>query len=1050
MINQLISLSLKHRYIVLLLAAGLFGWGFWSITQNPVDAIPDLSDNQVIVFTEWAGRSPQLMEDQVTYPLVSNLQGIPKVKTIRATSMFGMSFVYIVFDDKADVYWARSRVLERLNYAQRLLPQGVTPTLGPDGTGVGHVLWYTLDAKGMDLGEQRALQDWYIKLGLQTVPGVSEVASFGGFEKQYQVNIDPNKLNYYRIPLSQVLRSIKSNNNDVGGRKFEMNGTGYIVRGLGYVKSITDVEDIPVGVNNTVPVTLKDIANVQMGGDERLGIFDRNGNGEAVGGIVVMRYGENADEVIHHVKAKMADLQKGLPKGVKFHIAYDRSELIENAVDSVKHTLIEEMITVSLIVILFLFSWRSALSIIIQIPITVAASFILLNAFGISSNIMSLTGIALAIGVIVDNGIVMVENAHRNLSLADQVKNMERISIIERSCKQVGRGVFFSTLIIVTSFLPVFLLHGQEGKLFGPLAWTKTFILAIDAILAVTLAPALISFFLKGKLRSDERNPLNRGLEKLYRPVLDWCMRWRKTTLAINIIALVISIPLLISLGSEFMPPLDEGTILFMPVTQPDVSNAQAKQLLQVQDKIIKSVPEVADVLGKAGRASTATDNSPISMTETIILLKPRGQWRKGIDKAGIINELNNKLQIPGVVNGWTQPIINRINMLSTGIRTDVGLKIYGQNLDTINVLANRMKQALAGIDGVKDLYVEPITGGKYLDITIDKAAIGRYGLSVDDVNEVVESALGGMNLTTTVEGRQRFAINARLAQQYRDDLDDIKRILVQTPGFGPIPLSSVADIRFSDGPAMIQSENALLRGTVLFNVRGRDLGSTVKDAQDKLNTLLQNLPKGYYIEWSGQYENLIRAAGTLKLILPIVLVIIFACLYFAFKSAREAFFSLISIPFALIGGVYMVWAFGVHLSVAVAVGFIALFGIAVETGIVMVIYLNDAMQQLVEAKGNSRETISKQDLHDYVMNGAVKRLRPKLMTVCVALFGLVPVLWATGTGSDVMRPIVLPMIGGVLTSSTHILLVTPLIFLMVKEYELRKHGKLDILEVKE
>ncbi|HWZ34621.1 MAG TPA: efflux RND transporter permease subunit, partial [Mucilaginibacter sp.] len=582
MINQLISLSLKNRYIVLILAIGLLVWGAWSVTQNPIDAIPDLSDNQVIVFTEWSGRSPQLMEDQVTYPLVSNLQGIPKVKSIRATSMFGMSFVYIVFDDKADVYWARSRVLERLNYAQRLLPQGVTPSLGPDGTGVGHILWYTLDAKGMNLGEQRALQDWYVKLGLQTVPGVSEVASFGGFEKQYQVNIDPNKLNYYRIPLSQVLRSIKSNNNDVGGRKFEMNGTGYIVRGLGYIKTLTDVENISVGVNNTVPVTLKDIASVQMGGDERLGIFDRNGDGEAVGGIVVMRYGENADEVIHNIKAKMTDLQKGLPGGVRFHIAYDRSEVIESAIGSVKHTLIEEMITVSLIVILFLLSWRSALSIIIQIPITVAASFILLNAFGISSNIMSLTGIALAIGVIVDNGIVMVENAHRSLSLAGSVNKITRMSIIEQSCKQVGRGVFFSTLIIVTSFLPVFLLHGQEGKLFGPLAWTKTFILGIDAILAVTLAPVLISFFLKGKLRSDEHNPLNRGLERLYRPILDWCMRWRKTTLGINILALVISIPLLISLGSEFMPPLDEGTILFMPVTQPDVSNAQAKQLLQV------------------------------------------------------------------------------------------------------------------------------------------------------------------------------------------------------------------------------------------------------------------------------------------------------------------------------------------------------------------------------------------------------------------------------------------------------------------------------------
>ncbi len=626
----------------------------------------------------------------------------------------------------------------------------------------------------------------------------------------------------------------------------------------------------------------------------------------------------------------------------------------------------------------------------------------------------------------------------------------ERIKIIESSCKQVGRGVFFSTLIIVASFLPVFLLEGQEGRLFRPLAWTKTFILAIDAILAVTLAPVLISFFLKGKLRTDDRNPLTRGLEKIYRPILDWCVTWRKTTLIINIVALIISIPLLLSLGSEFMPPLDEGTILFMPVTQPDVSNTEAKQLLQVQDKIIKSVPEVANVLGKAGRANTATDNSPISMTETIILLKPRDQWRKGHTKEDIINELNAKLQIPGVVNGWTQPIINRINMLSTGIRTDVGLKVYGQNLDTIYALSNRMKQALQGINGVKDLYVDPITGGKYLDIQVNKDAIGRYGMSVDEVNQVVESALGGMNLTTTIEGRQRFSVNVRLAQDYRSNLDEIKRTLVQTPNNGPVPLSSVADIQISDGPAMIQSENALLRGTVLFNVRDRDLGSTVQEAQDKLSSMVKLLPKGYFIEWSGQYENMIRAERTLKLILPIVLVIIFGCLYFAFKSIREAFFSLVSIPFALIGGAYMVYFFGVHLSIAVAVGFIALFGIAVETGIVMVIYLNDAMQQLVALKGNSKETITKEDLRTYVMNGAVKRLRPKLMTVCVALFGLVPVLWSTGVGTDVMRPIVLPIIGGVFTSSTHILLVTPLIFLMVKEYELKKYGKLEVLEVNE
>ncbi len=626
----------------------------------------------------------------------------------------------------------------------------------------------------------------------------------------------------------------------------------------------------------------------------------------------------------------------------------------------------------------------------------------------------------------------------------------ERIRIIESSCKQVGRGVFFSTVIIVASFLPVFLLEGQEGKLFGPLAWTKTFILAIDAILTVTLAPVLISFFLKGKLRSDDHNPLNRFMERAYTPLLNWCLTWRKTTIGLNIIALLVSIPLILSLGSEFMPPLDEGTILFMPVTLPDVSNTEAKQILQIQDRIIKSIPEVKNVLGKAGRANTATDNSPISMVETIVLLKPADEWRKGLKKEDIINELNAKLQIPGVVNGWTQPIINRINMLSTGIRTDVGLKVYGQNLDTIYSLSNQMKQSLQGIAGIKDLYVDPITGGKYLDIQVKKDAIGRYGLSVDDVNQIVESSLGGMNVTPTIEGRRRFSVNLRLAQDYRNNLDQIKRTLVQTASYGPIPLSAVADIKISDGPAMIQSENALLRGTVLFNVRDRDLGSTVKEAQDKLNVMIKTLPKGYFIEWSGQYENLIRAERTLKLIMPIVLLIIFACLYFAFKSVREAFFSLISIPFALIGGTYMVYFFGVHLSVAVAVGFIALFGIAVETGIVMVIYLNDAMQQLVNLKGNSKDKITREDLRIYVMNGAVKRLRPKLMTVCVALFGLVPVLWATGTGTDVMRPIVLPMIGGILTSATHILLVTPLIFLMNKEYELRKFGKLEVLEVKE
>ena len=637
----------------------------------------------------------------------------------------------------------------------------------------------------------------------------------------------------------------------------------------------------------------------------------------------------------------------------------------------------------------------------------------------------------------------------RNKDTEDYEKIPEevRMSIIEKACKQVSRGVFFSTIIIVVSFLPVFMLTGQEGKLFHPLAYTKTFILVVDAILVLTLAPVLISFFMKGKFKSDHKNPINRGLERIYEPVIRLCMKYRKTTLGINILALIISIPMIMNLGREFMPPLDEGSILFMPVTLPDVSNSEAKRILQVQDKIIKSVPEVDHVLGKAGRANTATDNSPISMIETIILLKPQDEWREGYNKNKIIEELNAKLQIPGVTNGWTMPIINRINMLSTGIRTDVGIKVYGQNLDSIYALSTKIRKELEGIEGIKDMYVDPITGGKYIDIDINRNEIGRYGLSIDDVNAVVESALGGMKLTTTIEGRQRFSVNARYGQDFRNNIEALKRLPVQTMELGSIPLSAVAEVKLSDGPPMINSENAMLRGTVLFNVRDRDLGSTVEEARQKLDAMVNKMPKGYFVEWSGQYENLIRGEQTMKMIIPIVLVVIFLAMYFAFNSFREAFFNLVSIPFALIGGVFMITLWDVNLSVAVAVGFIALFGLAVETGIVMVIYLNDAMQQLVEKKGNSRETITNEDIREYVIYGAAKRLRPKIMTVCVTLFGLVPILWSHGVGSDMMKPIVLPMVGGVFTSAIHILLVTPIIFAMQKEWELKKLGKIDILD---
>lgn len=1049
MVHGIIEWSLKNRFIVLMLAAGLFAWGLFAVRKNPVDAIPDLSENQVIVFTEWMGRGPQLIEDQITYPLVTNLQGLPRIKYVRGASMFGMSFIYIIFNDDVDIYWARERVLERLSTISRTLPTGVSPQLGPDGTGVGHILWYTLDAPDMDLGEQRALQDWYIKFALQNVPGVSEIASFGGFQKQYQVTLDPNKLLYYRLTPGEVINAIRANNNESGGRKFELSDIGYIIKTSGYLKSVEEIENISVKNQNSIPIKVRDIGTVQMTGESRLGIFDQNGEGERVGGIVVMRYGENAASVINKVKAKMAEVAKGFPEKVKFDIVYDRGELIAESINSIKHTLIEEMIVVSLIVILFLFHWRSALSIIIQIPITIAASFLLLNAFGISSNIMSLTGIALAIGVIVDNGIIMSENAYKHLSEHSDARltTPERLAIIERSSKQVSRGVFFATVIIIASFLPVFMLTGQEGKLFHPLAYTKTFIMIVDALLVITLAPVLISFFMKGKFRPDSANPVNRFLERIYEPVIRLVLKWRKTTIAINVIALIITIPLLKSLGSEFMPPLDEQSILFMPITLPDVSNSEVKRILQVQDKIIRSVPEVEKVLGKAGRANTATDNSPISMIETIIRLKPKSEWRKGITKKDIITELDNKLQIPGVVNGWTQPIINRINMLATGIRTDVGVKVYGQNLDSIAAVAERVRSVLTGTPGIADLYVEPVTGGRYLTISPRRSDLSRYDITVNDINEIVETALGGASIGNTVEGRQRFSISVRLGQQYRNSIEAIKRIPVMTPSMGEIPLSSIADVNFEDGPPMINSENAMLRGAVLFNVRDRDLGSTVQEAISKINEARGILPAGYYVEWSGQYENLIRGQRTLLWIAPIVLLIIFFSLYFAFHSLREAFLSLITVPFALIGGAYMIWIWGVNLSVAVAVGFIALFGIAVETGIVMVIYLNDAMNQLVKKKGNSSDTITKEDLREHVILGAAKRLRPKLMTVCVSLFGLVPVLWATGVGTDVMQPIVLPMIGGVLTSSTHILLVTPLIFLMAKEYELRKYGKIEIHE---
>jgi Cu(I)/Ag(I) efflux system membrane protein CusA/SilA len=1044
------------------------------MATTPVDAIPDLSDNQVIVFTEWMGRSPKIIEDQITYPLASNLHGLPNVKAVRAQSMFGMSFIYIIFEDNVDIYWARSRVLEKLNYAASFLPPGVIPTLGPDGTGVGHVFWYTVEGKGHDLGELRAIQDWYVRYQLNSVPGVAEVASVGGFEKQYQVDLDPAKLVAYDVNFTTVVNAIKNTNRDVAGKLLEANDKQMYVRGLGYVRSVAEIEAIPVKTGaNGVPVTIGNIATVQIGNDLRLGVLDKNGEGEVVGGIIVMRYGENAKDVITRVKSKMAEIQRGLPPGVEIKTAYDRSDLIERSIGTLENALVEEALVVSLIVMIFIFHVRSALRILIEIPVSILIAFILMKQFGITSNIMSLGGIAIAIGVLVDSSIVLVENAYRNIARAQEEGGpIDYTEISIRSAQQVGRAIFFSLAIIVVSFLPVFMLQGQEGKLFHPLAWTKTFALAASAVISITLVPMLMTMLMRGKFRSEDKNPVSRFFQRLYAPVLRTALRYRKTTLAINIVALLATIPMAMHMGSEFMPPLDEGSLLFMPVTLPNVSITEAKRIMQVQDKIIASFPEVEQVLGKVGRAESSTDPAPVSMIETIILLKPKSAWRPGITKDEIVTQLDARLQIPGVRNGWTQPIINRINMLSTGVRTDLGVKILGDDLDTLENLAIRAENILRRVPGAVDLYAERVIGGDFLDIRVRPEAVARYGINVGDVLSVVETAIGGENISTTVEGRQRFPIRVRFAKDARDNTEALKRLLVPiprtgrpamaasqpagdasmamgsagpapaSPAPGPaadarsnayIPLSQLADIRQVPGPPMINSENSLLRSIVFLNVRGRDMGGFVDEAKSALEKDLA-LPAEYYISWSGQYENQIRAKQRLEIVLPIVFLIIYVMLYFTFHSFLEAAMVMLSVPFALVGGIYLLYFLGYNFSVAVWVGFISLYGVAVETGVVMVIYLHEALDRYLR-KG----PVTNEDIMAATIEGAVLRLRPKLMTVATALFGLLPILWSSGTGSDLMKPVAAPMIGGILTSAVHVLLVTPIIFSMMKEHALKR-----------
>jgi len=1030
MIERLIQYCIKNRLLVVILFFFVIGWGLWAAYHTPVDAIPDLSDNQVIVYTEWMGRSPQVVEDQITYPLATNLQGLPKVNVVRAQSFFGFSMVYVIFEDDVDIYWARTRVLERLNSAQGLLPEGVTPTLGPDGTGVGHVYWYTVEGEGFDLGELRALQDWYIRYQLSSVPGVAEVASIGGFVKQYQIDVDPVKLKAFNVDFRDIIKNVKRSNNDVGGKLLEMTDMEYVIRGTGYIEDLDDLNKVVISKSaEGTPVFLEQVATIQMGGDIRRGLLDKNGEGEVVGGIIVMRYGENAKEVIDNVKKKIKEVEVGLPEGVKIHTAYDRSGLIERAINTLKKALSQEIIIVSLIVIFFLFHFRSALSIIISLPVSVLVALIFMKYLNITSNIMSLGGVAIAIGVLVDASVVMVENAYSYLAERQPKTNKERIEIISEATCVMGRPIFFALIIIILSFLPVFLLEGQEGKLFKPLAFTKTFAMIGSAFIAITLIPALLVYFMKGKFKRRSEHPITKFLEKYYRIAVRWAFNRKKIVLIGTGLLFLIAMGTASTIGKEFMPSLDEGSLLFMPVTLPNVTVTEAKRVMQVQDKIISEHPEVSYVLGKVGRAETATDPAPVSMIETIILLKPRSEWRRGITKDDIISELDAKLQIPGVSNAWTQPIINRINMLSTGVRTDLGIKIFGPDLETLQTLAFEAEKIIREVPGAVDLYAERVHGGKFLDIDVDREAAARFGMTVGDLQDFIETAIGGMNVSTSIEGRYRFPIRLRYAKDFRGSPEDIKKILVSPPSkMGRqdvyVPLEQLAKVEIVPGPPMINTENSMPRAVVFLNVRGRDVGGFVDEAKDLLAKRLK-LPEGYYVSWSGQYENQIRAKKRLSILIPAVAVIILIILYLTFHSWIEGAIVLLSVPFALIGGILLQKILGYNFSVAVWVGYIALAGVVVETAIVMITYLKEALREFAGRKMTVKE------VEEAVISGAARRLRPILMTESTSLIALLPIMWATGTGADVMKPLATPLIGGQLSALITLLFVIPIVFSM-------------------
>jgi len=1052
MLNHIIDWSAKNRFLVILATLFVILAGIYAVLKTPLDALPDLSDVQVIVYTEYPGQAPQVVEDQVTYPLTTSMISVPKSRVVRGFSVFGASFVYVIFEDGTDIYWARSRVLEYLNFAAGKLPRGVTPQIGPDATGVGWVYQYAVIGVNKSLAELRTLQDWFLRYQLTKAGGVSEVASVGGFVQQYQVVVDPVKLRAYGIPLMKVMRVIRESNRDVGGRVVEMAETEYMVRGRGYLRGVGDIEKLVVKADNGAPVLIRDIARVELGPDERRGLTELNGEGEVVSGIVIARYGVNALEVIHNVKAKIAEISSGLPEGVSIRAVYDRSDLIHRAIDTLKHTLFEEGLIVALVCMVFLMHVRSALVAIVMLPVGVLIAFIALRLLGMNSNIMSLGGIAIAIGAMVDAAIVMIENAHKHLERLENTlspapsptsgrgaQNLgDRAAAILAACREVGPALFFSLLIITVSFLPVFTLEAQEGRLFSPLAFTKTFSMAGAALLSVTLVPVLMMLFIRGKIMPEQKNPVNRFLIWAYRPIIAGVMRWKKATILAALVVLGISLYPATRLGSEFMPTLNEGTLLYMPASLPGMSVTKAAELLQTQDKIIKSFPEVESVYGKAGRAQTATDPAPPEMFETVINLKPQEQWRAGMDTDKLVAEMDRALQFPGVTNSWTMPIKARLDMLATGIRTPIGIKVFGPDLAGIELVARDIEAAVRKVPGTTSAFAERITGGYYLDIVPDRLQLSRYGLSVGDLQNVIATALGGEMATTTVEGRERFGVIVRYPRELRADPQQIAReVLVPTMDGAMIPLGQLARVEVVKGAPAIRTENALLSAYIFVDIRDRDIGSYVADARRVVAEKVK-FPPGYYATWSGQFEYMERARARMKIVVPITLLIIFMLLYLNFQRVTEALIVMLSVPFALVGGVWLLWLLDYNLSVAVVVGFIALAGVAAETGVVMLIYLEHAWQEIQARCKTEARKPTLDDLHSAIMEGAVNRVRPKMMTVVAIMAGLLPILWGSGTGSEVMRRIAAPMVGGMISSTVLTLVVIPVIYALVKSREIR------------